>query len=351
MPFINNISTAVPQFKHSQQQILEFMLQNVDLDTLEKEKLKKLYKRTKINFRHSVLSDFSDPESKLFRESEPMVDQRMQLFHENASTLSFQVCNDVLDNSHLKPEEITHLISVSCTGISAPGIEQKMAKELKLKPNCELFAINFMGCYAGFHALKLANYIALSNSKAKILLFCVELCTIHFSKSKNPDNLLANSLFADGATAFIISNQENGLKLKESSSFLIGKGENDMAWEITPFNFSMKLTSHIPKLISEDLKTMKSNLLLQNIQIEQMDFFAVHPGGSKILDDFKEYFSLKDRQIEDSFNVLKEYGNMSSVTLFFILKQLMENATSKQQILSVGFGPGLTIESFWMEKV
>lgn len=350
MPFIHQISNVVPQYAFKQHEILKFMLANVDLDNHGAEKLKILYQRTKIETRHSVFPDFGETRATFFEKIEPGIDTRMRLFDKHAIVLAQNACEDVLAKSNWRAEEVTHLIGVSCTGMSAPGIEQKMAKALGFQQHCELFAVNFMGCYAGFHGLKLANYMLQSNPEAKVLLFCVELCTLHFSRDTQTDNLLANALFADGAAAITLSNENKGLQLKERLNVLLGSGKEDMAWEITPQRFSMKLSSYIPKLISEDLEHLKNLLKVKNIEVEKTDYFAIHPGGVKILDEVKNSFSASDSQIAASYQVMKDFGNMSSVTIFFILRRLLLEMPKSSTVLAMGFGPGLTVECFQMRK-
>jgi predicted naringenin-chalcone synthase len=209
-----------------------------------------------------------------------------------------------------------------------------------------------MGCYAGFHALKMANQISLSNPDAHVLLVSVELCTLHFQKDYSIDQVAANLLFADGAAACIISSQKpiskSYLKINSFYSRLIPKGKSDMAWNISESGFLMTLSSYIPDLLSDGIGDIL-NSALRNIGLSKSEIihWAIHPGGRKILDNVRLELGLKMEQMTPSYQTLANYGNMSSATIFFVLKDLMEVETysANQKGFAAGFGPGLTVET------
>ena len=207
---IVSIGTAVPKNRHEQQQIFEFLSRVYAINEVEKRKLRFLYKHSGIQTRYSVLDDYSLPASewKFFIPTEnlepfPSIEKRMKTFREHASPLSLKAINDCLKD--LQDQHITHLITVSCTGMSAPGLDLELIELLGLPSTTWRTSINFMGCYAAIHALKLADAICKSDPKANVLIVCIELCTLHFQKENTVDSMTSSMLFSDGAAAILVT--------------------------------------------------------------------------------------------------------------------------------------------------
>ena len=214
MSKIVSIGTAVPQYRHEQEKIFEFMSRVYAINELEKRKLRFVYKHSGIKTRYSVLNDYSLPASewKFFIPTEnhepfPSIEKRMKSFREHAARLSIKAINNCIEN--IDDKNITHLITVSCTGMSAPGLDLELMELLNLPATTWRTSINFMGCYAAIHGLKLADAICKADAKANVLIVCVELCTLHFQKKYTPDNISSGILFADGAAAVLVSGNEN----------------------------------------------------------------------------------------------------------------------------------------------
>ena len=247
-------------------------------------------------------------------------------------------------------QSITHLITVTCTGMFAPGLDIELIKALNLTPNIDRNSINFMGCNAAILALKNVDNICRSNPDAKVLIVSTELCTLHFQKKYNDDYILSNMLFGDGSAAALITSKPSemggkSVKIDSFNSLILHKGYNDMAWQLSETGFLMNLTSYVSGMIKDNIK-----LMLDSIHIEPnaIDYWAIHPGGKKIVDDFFETLHIDSSKAAESYDILKNYGNMSSPTVLFVLKQVIEkNASSKkgETIFSAAFGPGLSIET------
>src|SRR5680860_90362 len=250
---IVSIGTANPGDSIPQENIGNFMKLAHGLDKYESRKLNYVYKHSGIFARHSALEDFKydDPEKFKFfpknKELEPFPStrKRMDVYRDKAPDLAIKAIQDCLRRTTTKVAEITHLILVSCTGMYAPGLEMELIHRLEMRPTIERYSILFMGCYASFNALKIADRICDSDNKAKVLIVSVELCTIHFQKEYNEDNLLSNAVFADGAAAALVSNETEGIKIKDYQSHIYREGEKDMAWYIGDFGFEMKLSKYI----------------------------------------------------------------------------------------------------------
>ncbi|MEQ8552685.1 MAG: type III polyketide synthase [Cyclobacteriaceae bacterium] len=359
--FISSIGTAVPKNRIKQSQIAEFMLRHLKLDEAQKKSLQLLYRASGIQYRHSVLSDYLKPTEQFsFYPKEenlepfPQVGSRMALYKKEAILLCKEAVLDCVSKEEL--QSITHLITVSCTGMYAPGIDIELIEQLDLPTNTQRTAINFMGCYAAFNALKVADHILHSDSKNKVLIVAVELCSIHMQKTTDEDTLLSNALFGDGAAAVFVEDKPSRSPALEMAAFyadLDTSGKEAMAWQINDFGFEMKLSQEVPYVIQKGIKRLTEKLLSQlDLRIDQIDHFAIHPGGKRILQVIEEALEIqKDRNVE-AYNILRNFGNMSSPTVLFVLKNIMQGLdknNSGQNLLSFAFGPGLTLESMLLK--
>ena len=362
MSYITAIETSVPEYCHTQEAITSFY-ENSTSDLAIKRKIRVIASKAEIDTRYSVLSDFSNiPDNYTFfsknssLEPEPNLTQRMACFKTEALKLSLKAINKI-KNIDVVKNSITHIITVTCTGLFTPGLEVEIIKELDLKPTTQRSSINFMGCNAAILALNSADSICNSIPKSKVLIVCLELCSIHFQKNYTDDYILSSALFGDGCAAVLVESNKSeppyyeGLKIKSFNSLLIHKGSQEMAWQITEKGFIMNLSSYVSELINGSLKEF-----LQSISLDKrlIDHWAIHPGGKKILDDFSETLGLDKKVLQHSYDVLRKYGNMSSATVLFVLKQVIEsNITSKKDetIFSAAFGPGLSIETMQLQYV
>ncbi|MEQ9424425.1 MAG: type III polyketide synthase [Cyclobacteriaceae bacterium] len=352
--YITSIGTANPGEAIPQSQIADFMLHGLELTDHQQNRLKLLYRATGIRQRFSVIPDYG-LNGKPFQfynktkglEPFPTVKQRMHAFRESALNLSVEAINDCCKN----PEEVTHLITVSCTGMYAPGLDIELVEKLKLKPNVERTAVNFMGCYAAFSALKIAQRITHFDPDAKVLVVCVELCSLHFQKTTDEETILANALFGDGAAAVLIEANAapGGLSIDGFFCDIEPDGKKEMTWGIGDFGFEMRLSEQIPELIEKKIELLTTNLLQKiDLNVNDIDHFAIHPGGKKILEVIEDKLGIPRGKNSHSFDVLRNYGNMSSPSVLFVLKSIMEDLNGKDSgdsILSFAFGPGLTMES------
>jgi predicted naringenin-chalcone synthase len=362
LSYLSAIETAVPQYRYHQNDLAEFF-QNTAEDTSIKRKMKMVAHKSGIQTRYSVLADFGNhPSDFTFFEKNwdlsPAVSltKRMEIYKTNALQLSIASIQKIANFESIK-NSITHIITVTCTGLFAPGMDIELIQALNLNPKTQRSSINFMGCNAAIIALNQANSICNSQSDAKVLIVCTELCTIHIQNSFTDDYLLSNSLFSDGSAAAIVSSKPqhlpeyNDLEITSFDSLIIHEGQNDMAWQLSEYGFLMSLSAYISNLINGNISKMLGDL---NIQKEKINFWAIHPGGKKILDDFAMVFDFKNNEIESAYHVLKNYGNMSSPTILFVLKELISNNEHKKSgdtIFTAAFGPGLTIETMQLAYV
>lgn len=355
MSKIISIGTAVPAHCTKQDAILEFMHAAYNNDVASR-KLNALFHHSGIEARYSVIPDFDKQRGQhIFFNGTPStanVENRLDVFKEQALPLAIDAINNAYGNigTSLKEFGVTHLITVTCTGLSAPGIDAELIGQLDLPNDIYRTSVNFLGCNAAFHGLKIADMICKTDADAKVLVVCVELCTLHFQPKNNHDNLLSNTIFGDGAAAVIVTPErpeQKGFAIKGFYSILLNKGKDLMGWDITPMNFEMVLDAKIPEFIGEEvISVLEKATGKYNISAGSIDKWAIHPGGKKIVDTIKKQLQLTEEETAPSYKVLNEYGNMSSPTILFVLSELLqqENKTG-ESIFSIGFGPGLSIET------
>ena len=354
--YLNSLVTVVPDTAIPQRKIRDFMLETLGDTPRHRSFIEKIYEGSAIETRHSVIADYGLPKAEhtFFTaaegEPEPSTAKRNALFVVEADKLAFRAVRKLFDSlPGFEPSQVTHLITVSCTGFSAPGFDYHLFREFGLAPGIHRFHLGFMGCFAAFPALKLAQSLVKSNPGAQVLIVDVELCTLHFQKTFELDVVVANALFADGASAALLSANPGPLQLHDFRSHIIPGSENDMAWIIGETGFDMKLSSYVPRLIEGNIQAVLDRLFADSGWARnELELFAVHPGGRAILDKTAAVLGLTHGELDVSYNVLRNYGNMSSVTVFFVLRELLDQGR-KGKLFSCAFGPGLTVESAFLE--
>jgi predicted naringenin-chalcone synthase len=357
---ITSIATATPAHRHEQKNILPFMQQVYAMNEADKRKMKFLYHQSGIGIRYSVLPDYGllandwlfYPATENL-EPFPDLDLRMKWYNKNASPLSVDAIEKCIDGK-ISKEKITHLITASCTGMSAPGLDLQIMEAMGLPSNIFRTSVNFMGCYAAIHALKLADALSRGNKDVNIIIVCTELCTLHFQKQNSIDNIASSLLFGDGAAAVLVTHDDNklkGLRIKDFYSEVAIKGKQHMSWQLSSTGFLMKLSAYLPDLIEEDFNWLVENALQHaSINKSEISHWCIHPGGKKILSAIQKSINIPEEALKQSYNVLRDYGNMSSPTILFVLKEIMDELKNREKqkakIFGAAFGPGLTMETF-----
>jgi predicted naringenin-chalcone synthase len=237
----------------------------------------------------------------------------------------------------------------------APGLDIDVVQQLSLKTSTQRLSINFMGCYGAFNALKMANAICTADKHANVLVVCVELCSIHFQNAWTLDAIIANAIFADGAAAALIqaSSISKHLQFRSFHCDIVPQSRQEMAWRIADFGFEMVLTSYVPDVIKTGISQF-TDALLQKTALSWQDihYFAIHPGGLKILQACETALAITPADNRWSYEVFRQYGNMSSATILFVLRDLLQackTEDNEKKIFSCAFGPGLTLESMILQ--
>lgn len=347
MSFINYIHTVSPKYNFNQETIGAFLADRYELEEKERRMLMMLYRKSKIDQRQCVLPDFDKEISKtMYRHMSPRLELRMDSYKKHALPLAIEA----VEGLNLDLSSITHLITVSCTGFYAPGLDIELIQQCGLNENTSHLSVNFKGCYATFDALEIANGLCKNDSGAQVLVVNVELCSLHFQDEFNWMNATTSMLFGDGCTAMLISNKEKGYKIKRFYHSTITKGMGAMTWNLSSTGFLMGLENEVPDLIQKHISTFVQAALNKN-QLEWKDIkaWAIHPGGPEILEKVKTELNLSDHDLNASYNVLRKHGNMSSATIAFVLKEIFMQLDSGM-VFSCAFGPGLSMKSLILEK-
>jgi predicted naringenin-chalcone synthase len=359
--YIQNIDCRVPKTCYSQQSIKEIMKRLLASPGRTNRYIDSIYQNSDIDQRYSCISNPDD----FFRTSQtgevinPTTKMRNDLFTVEARKLFVDVARSTIDSCpNADMDDITHLVTVSCTGFFNPGPDYAIIEELHLNKNVQRYNIGFMGCHAAFPALRLAQSICKAEPNATVLVVSVELCTLHIQLKDDLDSLLGGALFADGGAGAIVSAKkpapgQNVLELKHFESTLIPDSQDKMAWMIGDTGFEMILSQYLPKIIQSNIREIIEPILeRQDTAISDIDHWAIHPGGKAILDRIEESLGIEGK-CQVSRAILKQFGNMSSATILFVLKQLLETANTdkNESVLAIAFGPGLTVELAMLEKL
>jgi predicted naringenin-chalcone synthase len=362
--YIHHIATLTAPFPYQQDAIRERMM-GWTADERHRRLLSALYKRSGIETRYSVLESFFETGGNgLFqpdgegRPGNPGTAERNARYAKASLEMSVEVASRALHGSGYKAGDITHVIYVTCTGFVNPGPELHLVEALGLHPGVERYTLGFMGCYAAFPALRMAAQFCAARENAAVLVVCLELCTLHLQLEDKPDVMLANSLFADGAAAAIVSArppaaETPAYRLDGFTSELVPSGAAHMAWDIGNHGFEIKLSSYVPELLGAEMHTLMARVLGRHgCTPQDIAEWAVHPGGRAILDKVEHSLNLPEAALVSSRRVLKHHGNMSSATVLFVLKDLLDTRTNTSgPTCAMAFGPGLTVEVALLQRV
>jgi alpha-pyrone synthase len=243
---------------------------------------------------------------------------------------------------------VTHLIVTTCTGFTAPGLDAGLIARFELDPGVERTNIGFMGCNAAMNALKLARHVVRSDPRAKVLVVNLEICTLHYQETADLEQVLCFMLFADGAAASLVSAEPRGMALERFASAMASDSADLITWAIGNDGFDMRLSGEVPVAIGRHLPAHVADLLGQR-SLDEIELWAVHPGGRSVLDAVEAVLGLDPARLRVSRGVLDAFGNMSSATIMFVLQRLMAEEAGGRG-MALGFGPGLSIEGMAFRK-
>jgi prepilin-type processing-associated H-X9-DG protein len=390
---ILGIGTATPP-SAPQEQAMEFAMTLTGQPLDQQAWLKRVYRQTGIQSRGSVLVREGDhsyaeprkfyPPSKGPDDRGPTTAARMAVYAERAPKLALESARRALENSDTSPASITHLITASCTGFYAPGVDAALIEHLGLSRSVRRVHVGFMGCHAAFNALAAAQDSAATRN-ARILVTCVELCSLNWAYGSDPGKLIANALFADGSASAVVGTSalspspgnpgegrgggrepinsdlaeelvrpislspQTTWQLTDFSSYLIPNSHDAMTWNLGDHGFEMTLSPGVPEHIRTHLRPWCEQWLAKNeLKLSDVAGWAIHPGGPKILAAVAEALELEADALRFSHKVLAAHGNMSSATILFILKEMAKEIAGP--VVAIGLGPGLMAEGMLLRR-
>ncbi len=345
--YVNRIGTATPH-NDVHAAFVDFAQQRLAGSRSER-LFRRMAERGQIEHRWSSLSpasdqpaDFVDAEGFYRLGRFPSTAERMARYERDAPELAAEAVAR-LDLGR-EAASITHLIVVSCTGFSAPGLDFELIRRFGLNTSVERTLVGFMGCYAAINGLKLARHVVRSDPAAKVLVVCVELCTLHLKETGDIEEMLSFLVFGDGCAAALVSADPVGISLDGFHAAMAPDTADRITWTIRDDGFDMFLSGRVPSEIATALRT-SSGKILSGRQVGDVDLWAVHPGGRSVLDAVEEGLELPAGALAASRTVLRENGNMSSATILFVLAEIMRAAVAGQSGCAMAFGPGLVAET------
>ncbi|MFC0247388.1 type III polyketide synthase [Citricoccus parietis] len=386
---LRSLHTAVPPTVLHQEEVRDVLAAQPGLSRLGTRLVTAAFNASGIERRHTVVEEwqdggrgagsgagtFFDPETGHILN--PSTGVRNAVFTDHANDLYERAARGALEACpDLGPEDVTHVITVSCTGFFSPGPDYQLVRRLGLAATTKRIHLGFMGCYAAIPALREAAALCEADPAAVVLVVSAELCTVHVRVANDQDTIVGASLFSDGAGAAIVTGESAeakeeavagtgrapALRLDGFATVLTPVGEEAMAWNIGDHGFEMILGTYVPHIIDEHITGALEPLLAAEPELAarpyaELEHWAIHPGGRSILDKVQARLELTDAQLTPARDTLRDYGNMSSATVLFVLKHLLygtdgtDPAAEGERVCAMAFGPGLTVESALMTRV
>jgi predicted naringenin-chalcone synthase len=337
-PSILGIGTAIPDNHYEQMEICANLSSAFD----NSHRAPAVFRASDVETRHSVVENLN------WLVANPSNSDRLRAYMTHALPLGVKAIEQTLNQVQLAPTEIDDFIVVSCTGVDTPGLDIKIAEAMGMSPYLRRATLVGMGCQALIPALYQAANILQGQPESRVLVLTLELCTLHFQHGRTLKNMLGSALFADGASAVVIGNGSNqGLCLLDTLTYSDYQTQEELSFHPGDTGYQIHLSARIPNLLGTHVPHVVARILSRHkLQLSDITHWMVHPGGMKILDCVEEALGLPKNALQHSRAILRQYGNMSSATLLFVLERVMDQAqplTNDYGIL-IGFGPGLTIE-------
>lgn len=337
---ILSLATGLPNHRHQQMALLEQCTPYIN-----SHRAKAVYAAAEIETRYSVLASTD------FFAGRPGTQARNQLYLAAARPLAADTIRRALAAANLTAADIDHFIVVSCTGFDTPGLEVRLAGDLGMRSDLRRSALIGMGCQAGLTGLDRALLELAARPDSRVLVLAVELCTLHFQPGSKLDDLVAGALFGDGLAAAVVgaapAQADRLPRLLETMSFNDYEGQELMGFHLSDTGYQIHLATRVPKILGRIVPELVPQFLSRaGLNLGDIRFWGIHPGGAKILDYVGEALQLKPEQLRFSRHVLRHYGNLSSATIFFVLNEIIQQGQPQagDYGLLLTFGPGMTIE-------
>ena len=336
-PTILSVATAVPRFRLTQADVAIAAAQVFDRDRSDIERLMPVFDNAGVTTRYS-----SVPMDWYFRQHGWR--ERNKLYLENAIDLLHKAAVEALAEAGRKPSDIAAVVVASTTGIATPSLDAMLLNRMELPPSIVRLPIFGLGCAGGVIGLSHAAALARTLPEGDVLFLAVELCSTTFRRSDmSKSNIIGAALFGDGAAAIVIGRPGSpGLRLGASGMHTWPNSLGVMGWEVEDDGLGVLFSRDIPTLVRDEMRSA-ADAFLERCGLTRRDLagFVCHPGGVKVLDALEQAFDLAPGTMVEARNVLREYGNMSAVTVLFVLQRMMRGGLAGRHLMSA-LGPGFS---------
>lgn len=366
VPTIEAIATGTPNHTLKQSKAAKFVA-NLPSIQQNQSRIEKIYRNTRIDTRQMAVDLLTD-EQAVFSRERSTIKARMDMYKEYGIPLAEKVANKAIAKieSPTIKDELSLIVFVSSTGFVGPGIDAELIKRLGLNRNTSRVTVNFMGCAAAMNGLRVAADYVRAYPTRKALVVCLELSSLNAVYDDNLNDIIIHSIFGDGCAAVILGTSErnsassiNKIAITQHLSHLIEDTQDGITLGIEDNGITCKLSRYLPDYIEAGVNPIiESFLASQGLTKEDIDLWAVHPGGTKIIQKSQASLGLTDAQVADSWAMLSQYGNMLSVSVLFVMERMLarlknESATNSQPStgLAFSFSPGVGLEGILFQQL
>jgi alkylresorcinol/alkylpyrone synthase len=348
-PTIVATATALPPHTITREDVKYYMGRVFDIPERKLEAMMTVVDNAQVHKRHCIFPiDYTIVPRPLSKTNEE--------YQEHAITLGRKAAEECLAKAGVAPADVDLIITVSCTGYMVPSLDVHLLNLMGFRENVRRLPITELGCVAGAIALSRASDFLRGAPGKTVLIVAVELPSLTFQrKDLSQANLISAVLFGDGAAAAVLTNRDSpGPKILDSESFTLPGSMDALGFDLRDTGFHIVLSKDVPQLLRDKIKGLVENFLARNnLTPREMSAYLLHPGGQKLLLCIEEELGLLRTHTEFSWDVLRDYGNISSVTILFILQEWL----TKRQMnpgeygLVAGFGPGFSSELLLLQWV
>jgi predicted naringenin-chalcone synthase len=349
-PRLSSIGLATPAERLEQSRAADMVAALTAADERRARSVRALFRRSGVSSRSLAIlrAGNGDPGAYYAGDTPPTTAQRMASYALMAAPLAEEAARRCLDHAGLDPTRVTHLVTASCTGFEAPGVDVGLFAALGLSPDVQRTHVGFMGCHAAINALRVARALAAAETGAAVLVCCAEVCSLHLQADDGDGAAVSNALFGDGAAACLVRpgrDDPDAPALRATAARLFPEARDAMTWRIGDAGFRMTLSPTLPGVLERHVTPWMDRWLDEHgLTRPGIGGWAIHPGGPRIVQTLAGAMGLHERLARPSLDVLAEHGNMSSPTVLFVLERLLR-ADTPRPIVALAFGPGLAGEA------
>ena len=348
MPRILSVATAAPPERIDQSTIKREFAQ-LCKGIPQVERLMPVFDRSGVDGRHLI-----HPPSWYLQERS--FDERNREYQVRALELAEEAARKSLDEAGVTAHEIDHVFFVSTTGLATPSIDALLAGRLGMRPTIRRSPIFGLGCAAGAGALSRAADVLAARPDERALVVSVEICSLVFSKAaKTPTDLIGVALFGDGAAAAVLAGDglgDTGIRIKATETRLFAEAKRLMGWDFTSDGMRLILARDIPEVVRDTIAPVVTEFVERNgLTVNTLNHHILHPGGPKVMATYRSSFQLQDDALNVARACMREYGNLSSAAVLFMLSDVMASGLPKpgDTGLMLALGPGFGAEMLVLE--